>query len=83
MGSSGESDTLKQTINIDANLNGLNFETKYFTLISLATSNGLAIRDIRGNQDIFNYPPVNSRDKNAKQINCLSLAFDHTSNNNN
>jgi WD40 repeat protein len=82
MGAGTEGDTLKQTINIDASLNALSFETKFFTLISLATSNGLAIRDIKGNQDIFIYPPVRDpKDKDApKQINCLSLAFDQSSN---
>jgi len=80
MGNGTEPDTLKQTINIDANLNALSYESKYFTIISMATSNGLAVRDIKGNQDIFTYPPV--RDQKVKDspkpINCLSLAFDQS-----
>lgn len=81
MGSNGESDALKQTINIDSHLNGLSFESKYFTIISLATNNGLAIRDIKGNQDIFTYPDTKKRGDNkiqVKPVNCLSLAFDQS-----
>jgi hypothetical protein len=81
MGSGTEADTLKQTISVDSHLNALSFESKFFTLISLATENGLAIRDIKGNADIFNYPQVNNnRGKDdQKPINCVSLAFDQSS----
>jgi len=59
-GSANEQDTLKQTIDIGTELFGLSFESKYFSVISLATGKGLAIRDIRGNRDIFTYTPKKS-----------------------
>lgn len=72
MGTGQEPDTLKQTIDIGTQLSGLSFETKYFSVISLASGNGLLIRDIKGNTDIFKYQPDPS-------VTCLSLAWDANS----
>jgi WD40 repeat protein len=71
-GTGQEGDTLKQTIDIGCDLNGLSFEAKYFSVISLATGKGLAIRDIKGNTNIFTYTP-------AKHVTCISLAWDSSS----
>jgi guanine nucleotide-binding protein subunit beta-2-like 1 protein len=68
---SNESDTLKQTIDINADLNALSFESKYFQIISLATSKGLSIREIKGNNEIKNYAPNTA---------CISLAWDNDKN---
>jgi WD40 repeat protein len=65
-------DTIKQTIDIQSELNALSFESKYFSLISLATGKGLLIRDIKGNHDIFKYQP-------QPYVTCLSLAWDASS----
>jgi len=66
-----EADTLKQTLDINADLNALSFETKYFTVISLATSKGLSVREIKGNTELYskNY---------GHNVQCLSLAWDST-----
>ncbi len=68
-GESNESDTLKQTLEINADLHSLSFESKYFTLLSLATSKGLSIREIKGNHEIYtkNY---------GSNVQCISLAWD-------
>jgi len=70
-GESNDSDTLKQTLDINADLNALSFENKYFTVLSLATSKGLSIREIKGNTELFskNY---------GSNVQCLSLAWDQT-----
>jgi WD40 repeat protein len=72
MGTHPETDTLKQTIDIGTALNGISFESKYFSVISLATGKGLLIRDIKGNTDIFKYQP-------DTHVTCLSLAWDANS----
>jgi len=66
-----ESDTLKQTLDINADLNALSFESKYFTVISLATSKGISIREIKGNNEIYSKSYGNN-------VQCLSLAWDST-----
>jgi len=68
---SNEADTLKQTLEINADLNSLSYETKYFTVISLATSKGLSIREIKGNNEIYSKVYGNN-------VQCLSLAWDST-----
>jgi guanine nucleotide-binding protein subunit beta-2-like 1 protein len=65
-----EQDTLKQTIEIGTELSAISFNSKYFSCISLATGKGLAIRDIRGNRDIFTFTP-------KKNVTCISLAWDN------
>jgi WD40 repeat protein len=65
-------DVHKQTLEIGTALNGLSFDNKYFSVISLATGRGLLIRDIKGNTDIFTYQP-------DKYVSCLSLAWDANS----
>ena len=64
-----ECDTLKQTLDVNADLNAISFESTYFTLISLATSKGLSIREIKGNNVIFEKSYGNN-------VACLSLAWD-------
>ena len=64
-----ESDTLKQTLEVNADLNALSFESNYFTLITLATSKGLSVREIKGNNEIF------SRSYGSN-VSCLSLVWD-------
>jgi len=66
---SNESDTLKQTLDVNADLNALSFESKYFQILSLATSKGLSIREIKGNKEIFKQTYGNN-------VQCLSLAWD-------
>lgn len=66
---SNESDTLKSTLDINADLNALSFESDYFTVISLATSKGLSIREIKGNNEIYSKSYGNN-------VGCLSLAWD-------
>jgi len=70
-GEGNDTDTLKQTLEINADLNALSFESKYFTLISLATSKGLSIREIKGNNEIV-------ETNHGKNTACLSLAWDQT-----
>jgi WD40 repeat protein len=72
MSSGQEGDTLKQTIDINTHLNGLSFESKYFSVISLASGKGLLIRDIKGNTDIFKFQP-------DEHVSCISLAWDANS----
>lgn len=48
-----EVDTLKQTLEINADLHDLSHESKHFTLLTLATSKGLSVRKIKGNVEIF------------------------------
>ena len=72
MGAGQEGDTLKQTIEIGTALNGLSFETKFFSVISLASGKGLLIRDIKNNFDIFKFQP-------EVHVSCLSLAWDANS----
>jgi guanine nucleotide-binding protein subunit beta-2-like 1 protein len=72
-GENNESDTLKQTLEINADLNAISFESTYFTLISLATSKGLSIREIKGNNEIFGKSYGNN-------VSCLSLAWDQNKN---
>jgi guanine nucleotide-binding protein subunit beta-2-like 1 protein len=64
-----QSDTLKQTLDVNADLNAISFESSYFTLISLATSKGLSIREIKGNNVIF-------EKSYGSNVPCLSLAWD-------
>jgi len=71
MANEQDGDTLKQTLDVNADLNALSFESKYFTMISLATSKGLSIRDIKGNSEIFSKTY-------GKNVGCLSLAWDST-----
>jgi len=70
-GEHNDSDTLKQTLDINADLNALSFENKYFTVLSLATSKGLSIREIKGNTELFSKAY-------GSNVQCLSLAWDQT-----
>jgi len=72
VGTGQDGDTLKQTIEVGTHLSCLSFETKYFSVISLATGKGLLIRDIKGNVDIFKFQP-------EIHTSCLSLAWDANS----
>jgi len=64
-----ESDSLKQTIDVQADLYDLSYISKYYNVISLATSKGLVIREIKGNSEgvVKNF---------GKNNPCLSLAWD-------
>jgi guanine nucleotide-binding protein subunit beta-2-like 1 protein len=64
-----ESDTLKQTLDANADLNALSFESTHFTILSLATSKGLSIREIKGNNELYTKTYGNN-------VSCLSLAWD-------
>jgi guanine nucleotide-binding protein subunit beta-2-like 1 protein len=68
-GDNNETDTLKQTLDINADLHALSFESTHFTLLSLATSKGLSIREIKGNNELFSKSYGNN-------VSCLSLAWD-------
>jgi hypothetical protein len=72
MGANGEQDVQKQVIEINTGLNGLSFESKYFSVISLATQKGITIREIQTNNNIFNFQP-------APFVSCISLAWDASS----
>jgi guanine nucleotide-binding protein subunit beta-2-like 1 protein len=76
-----ESDTLKQTFDVNADLNALSYESKYFTVLTLATSKGLTIRDIKNQYDIYSrsYGTKGGKSKNQEVFHgCLSLAWDAT-----
>jgi len=66
-----DSDTLKQTLDVNADLNALSFDSKYFTIISLGTSKGFTVREIKGNTELFAKSYGNN-------VGCLSLAWDST-----
>lgn len=72
MGSNGEQDVQKQTIETNTGLNAISFESNYFSVVSLATQKGLSIRDIKGNFNIFNFQPL-------PHVSCISLAWDLSS----
>lgn len=74
MGSNGEQDVQKQTIETNTGLNAISFESNYFSVVSLATQKGLSIRDIKGNFNIFNFQPL-------PHVSCISLAWDLSSKN--
>ena len=66
----GENDSLKQTLDTGADLYDLSYEPKYFHVITLATAEGLVIKEIkRTNVGIK---------KEYKNAACLSLAWDAT-----
>jgi guanine nucleotide-binding protein subunit beta-2-like 1 protein len=64
-----ESDTLKTTMDVNADLNALAYESKYFTVLTLATSKGISVREIKGNVEVWSKSYGNNNP-------CLSLAFD-------
>jgi guanine nucleotide-binding protein subunit beta-2-like 1 protein len=76
-----ESDTLKQTFDVNADLNALSYESKYFTVITLATSKGISVRDIKGQTELYSRSYGN-KGKEGKDddvvAGCLSLAWDAT-----
>lgn len=72
MGVNGEPDVHKQTIDTNTHLSAISFENEYFSVISLATQKGLAIRDIKGKDNIFTFQP-------EPHVSCLSLAWDANS----
>ena len=75
-----ESDTLKQTFDANADLNALSYESKFFTVLTLATSKGISVRDIKGQNEIYSrsYGIKDSKDKIKVFHGCLSLAWDAT-----
>jgi guanine nucleotide-binding protein subunit beta-2-like 1 protein len=75
-----ESDTLKQTFDVNADLNALSYESTYFTVITLATSKGLSVRDIKGQKELYSQSYHNKASKEDKDVvaGCLSLAWDST-----
>lgn len=77
----GDEDQLKQTLDINANLNALSFEGKFFQIISLATSEGLSIREIKTNNQIF--PPKKPSNEQLPKswgtdVACQSLCWDES-----
>ena len=75
-----ESDTLKQTFEIGADLHSLSYESKYFTVITLATSKGISVRDIKGHNELYarSYSTKDSKEGKEVYHSCLSLAWDST-----
>lgn len=69
LGVEGQGDTLKQSFDVNADINDLVYEPKFFQVITLATSKGLVIREIKKNNEV-----VKSFGKNA----CTALAWDAT-----
>jgi len=72
MGSENEPDVLKETLEIGTSINALSFDAKYFSIIAVATGNGLYIRNIKENKNIFRFP-----EKDSENNACLSLAWDN------
>jgi guanine nucleotide-binding protein subunit beta-2-like 1 protein len=64
-----EVDTLKQTMDVNADLNAFNFDSTYFQIITLATAKGIQFREIKGNSLFF-------QESYGKNVGCLSLAYD-------
>jgi len=58
----------KNTIDINSDLNAISFESKYFALISCATSRGLVIAEVKGGKVLY--------EKNYSA--CHSLAWDES-----
>ena len=70
LSSEGGNDSLKQTLEVNADLNDLSYEPKFFQIITLATSKGLVIKDIKRNNEIVKKAPSNAA--------CVCLAWDAT-----
>jgi len=75
-----ESDTLKQNFDINADLHDLLYDTKYLTCITLATSQGISVRDIKDLSVIYqrSYSTKGSKEGRQTYHACLSLAWDAT-----
>jgi|LauGreDrversion4_2_1035121.scaffolds.fasta_scaffold618494_2 guanine nucleotide-binding protein subunit beta-2-like 1 protein len=73
-----ESDTLKQTFDVNADLNAISYESKYFTVITLATSKGISVRDIKGQTELYSrsYGTKGSREGKEVFHACQCLAWD-------
>jgi guanine nucleotide-binding protein subunit beta-2-like 1 protein len=70
--SKGEgNDELQQEYDVGTDLHCINYEHKYFGIFSYGSANGLTIKDLSQNQDIFKY----SYGKNNA---CLCIAFDQS-----
>lgn len=70
----GQADSLKSTLDANADLYDLSYEPKYFHVISLATSEGLVIKQIKETKEKTNTAVV----KKFKNAACLCLAWDST-----
>lgn len=75
-----ESDTLKQQFDVGADLNALLYDSKYLTVLTLATSQGIQIRDIKDQSVIYQRSYATKGSKEGKEVyhGCLSLAWDAT-----
>ncbi len=75
-----ESDTLKQHFDINVDLNALLYDSKYLTVITLATSQGISVRDIKDLSVIYSrsYATKGSKEGRETYHSCLSLAWDAT-----
>lgn len=75
-----ESDTLKQEFDIHADLNALSYESKFFTVISLATSKGISVRDIKGEVELYDrsYTTKGTKEGKVNYYACNCLAWDPT-----
>jgi guanine nucleotide-binding protein subunit beta-2-like 1 protein len=75
-----ELDTLKTSFDVNADLNALSYESKYFTVLALATSKGISIRDIKSQSEIYSRSFGGKGAKEGKEVfhACLSLAWDES-----
>ena len=64
-------DELKQEYDTGYDLHAITYENKYFGMFQYGSSNGLSIRELAENKDIYSF---NYGKNNA----CLSLAFDQS-----
>lgn len=62
----GSQNELKNTLDVNSDLNAISFESKYYALISCATARGLVIAEVKGGKVLF--------EKNYSA--CHSLAWD-------
>jgi guanine nucleotide-binding protein subunit beta-2-like 1 protein len=75
-----ESDTLKQTIDVNADLHALLYDTKYLQVLTLATSQGIVVRDLKEQAVVYQRSYATTGSKPGKEVyhSCLSLAWDST-----
>jgi guanine nucleotide-binding protein subunit beta-2-like 1 protein len=76
----GESDTLKQQFDINADLHALLYDTKYLTIVTLGTSQGICVRDIKDQNVVYQRSYATKGSKEGREVyhGCLSLAWDST-----
>jgi guanine nucleotide-binding protein subunit beta-2-like 1 protein len=73
---SNETDKIKQKFDINADLNTLCYDSKYFAVLTLGTSKGISVREIKGNTELWS----RGEKEYGKNVGCLALAFDESKN---